>query len=258
MGNMLLSALLTPEQLEQARTLFALTVAPRVVLLELALLREAIALSGPAGIAARYLAPEERERFLAFTYEKRRAEWLGGRLTAKAAAQGFGPLPSGEVEWQRWRIRQNPQGKPFIHSAPPLRGRDPAISISHSGGLAVAMAVDSTACGIDLQKITPALERVRERFATGEELALIGQAPGLERCSSLARLALLWTAKEAYRKAKERTPLLGFLEMRLRGIEASGGPGFILKFAGPKGEITGPQAYVSLHPGFACALTVLT
>ncbi len=255
--------LLTPAQLARCRALLALEEAPCVIQVELGPLQAALVDSGPRALAERYLGAEERERFLAFSYPKRQAEWLGGRLAAKEAAHRFmAPASTADPNWRQWPIQQNQQGKPFIQGALPPGRKNPAISISHSGGLAVAMATGSGSCGIDLQIITPSLHKVRERFASVAELALLEEPEGLRGLEPLARLGLLWTAKEAYRKAKERTPLLGFLEMRLQRVEGKRETGFAFEFddndAHPlPHNNSGPQAHATLHDRFACAITVL-
>lgn len=260
---MLATDFLTSAQLARCRAIFALAAGPRVMAVALAPLRALLAEAAPASVAARYLGLAEGERFLSFSSPQRQAEWLGGRLAAKAAAQCFSPLPfaSGEA-WRRWQISQNPQGKPYIHGALPEGASDPAISISHGGGLAVAMATASGACGIDLQALTPTLERVRPRFAAAAELAILAQAPGLAPLTLPERLLLLWTAKEACRKAKVRVPLLGFLEMRLRRVGGTRDLGFVVELeegaaAPPGASNKALQAYVTFHDHFACAITVL-
>lgn len=261
---MLPTALLNADQLEHCRRILALAVAPSLTQMALAPLQEAIGEDGPQAVAARYLGAGERERFLSFGYAKRQAEWLGGRLAAKAAAQRWcaPTVAVPERGWGQWEIYQNRQGKPFITGVRPAGASNPAISISHSDGLAVAMATGSGSCGIDLQKITPTLAKVRERFATEEELAVLHQAECLSGVAPLAKLALLWSAKEALRKAKERTPLLGFLEMRLWRLHGERELGLALEFA-EAARSAPPEApdkisvYTTFHNRFACAITVV-
>ena len=159
------------------------------------------------------LAADELATLRSFTLPKRREQWRAGRICAKQAIarylqRHFPALPCPDA--RDIRIGNRPSGRPFIDTAnPALAGLD--LSISHSGGFAAAL-VSATACGIDIQEDAPALERVSERFCRGEERDLLPCLPG---SGAMQRLNLIWTAKEAARKAARDARMPGFLELAL-------------------------------------------
>lgn len=160
-----------------------------------------------------YLTREEQEQLARFALAKRRTEWLGGRLAAKAAvAEGLGLCSE---QWREIAIAAAENGRPFA-GLPSLGRSAPDISISHSGHAAMAMAA-SVACGLDVQQISKNIVRIARRFATAEEEEMLPTA--LEPTN---RLTLLWSGKEAIRKMVAVHPLLGFLEMKLQNLAGSG------------------------------------
>ena len=157
------------------------------------------------------LAASEWAALAAFSLPKRRAQWYTGRLCAKRAIARYLrehlpqlPLPdSCDIA-----IGNLPSGRPYIESG--LTGLNELdLSISHSGDLAAAL-VSSAACGIDIQVDSPSLERVRERFCRDDERQALQELPGSD-CT--AGLNMLWTAKEAARKAAKDHRMPGFLEL---------------------------------------------
>lgn len=91
--------------------------------------------------AGNSLSPAEALRHAAFRMEKRRSEWLAGRVAAKAllAASGGKPLSAYEITTDRL-------GRPCCGGA--------LLSISHSGGWAMAAGKPGSAfLGADLEKI---------------------------------------------------------------------------------------------------------
>ncbi len=73
-------------------------------------------------------------------------------------------------------------GKPVTNSAM-------HVSISHCGNTVVMMKSE-VACGIDIERIHPRVEKVKHKFLNDEELLRIESAPTEE-------LVRYWTAKEA-------------------------------------------------------------
>ncbi|OGQ98571.1 MAG: hypothetical protein A2505_01855 [Deltaproteobacteria bacterium RIFOXYD12_FULL_55_16] len=168
-------------------------------------------------VASRYLNACEQEQWADFGLEKRRAEWLGGRMAAKWAAAGL--LGETAGDWHSLLIRSAEDGRPCL--ATETHALAPFISISHSGPLAAALAANLP-CGLDLQQPDPRLHTVRKRFTTPEEELL--HASLLPRSfTETERLTLLWAAKEAVRKMVRISPLLGLREIRL--LAGQGGQG---------------------------------
>ncbi|MDT8335853.1 MAG: hypothetical protein RQ753_09150, partial [Desulfurivibrionaceae bacterium] len=181
---------------------------------------------------AAYLAPRELATFQGFAYQKRKIEWLGGRLAAKQAVlQLFGREPAAEA-MREWVINADPYGKPFfippghkfrtsrraaqLSFIPPghkfrtsrqaaqlsfnfRSGGAPCLSISHSQGLAAAMVSAQMECGLDIQKVSAATVRVKEKFCLAAEEEIIASLDLPEPPSF--GLTLLWAGKEALRKA---------------------------------------------------------
>jgi 4'-phosphopantetheinyl transferase EntD len=159
------------------------------------------------------LSAGEQARLASFSLPKRRAQWHAGRICAKQAIAGylqrhFPGLPCPDL--RELVIANLPTGRPFIDSTiPALSGLD--LSISHSGGFAAAL-VSATACGIDIQEDTPTLDRVSDRFCREDERDLLRHLPGT---IGMERLNMVWTAKEAARKAATNDRMPGFLELAL-------------------------------------------
>jgi len=79
------------------------------------------------------------------------------------------------------------------------------------------MAVNKGECGLDLQKISEATIRVKDKFCrdTEEDVVKIN-LPDNDRVEVLS---LIWAAKEALRKALGGYPLTGFTAMQLSKVE---------------------------------------
>lgn len=172
-----------------------------------------------------FLTEQERQKFFSFNLLKRRHEWLGGRLAAKQAAlKMLGAAPDG---WLEIEIVNDAQGKPFLAKAGQALAC-PHISISHSHGLAVAVAAMHP-CGIDVQRIVPGILKIRDRFADQAELALLSSATCTQGLGEMAQLTLLWAAKEAVRKMITAEPLLWFTELQVAGVKNLPGDNLLLQ-----------------------------
>ncbi len=201
------------------RRLLAISHDMTYILLNLRKLQEQIREIGEKKILAQYLSGPEQTYWDRLTSDKRKREWIGGRLAAKYGAarllaHGGTVLSSAELT-----VIPDKNGRPFLAAATPGIAL-PDISISHSGRLAAAMAVSKGICGIDIQKNTDRVVKVRERFCTpDEEYILKSYFKGAEVKETLY-LTRLWAAKETLRKAANLNSLPGFLELELTGIDA--------------------------------------
>jgi phosphopantetheinyl transferase len=213
-------------------------------------LRAALATGGWA--AAQSLSPAELARYDGYTFEKRRLEWLGGRLAAKQAAATLrkGSRPGD------WPVENDADGRPFYH---PPRESDqvPALSISHSHTLAAALAVAGHPCGFDLQKVSDTVVRVREKFSRLSELELL-HAAGIGPDREAALLTLLWAAKEALRKGLGGQPLPGFMAMRLARIEPVADRAWLFALRVEADRAAEHLVAIWWLDDFAAALTVIT
>ncbi|HHO49183.1 MAG TPA: 4'-phosphopantetheinyl transferase superfamily protein [Desulfobacteraceae bacterium] len=177
------------------------------------------------------LSPAEQKRFAAYTYPKRRKEWLGGRLACKSCVlELLGLTPSADL-FAAVSIVPAASGAPLVSASPALGRPLPSVSISHSGRYAAAMAAAGGACGVDIQRVTARTLTVADRFAeAGERLLLRSAAPGWDEAR---RLTLLWTAKEALKKSLPPGRPGFFRDLILRAVRC--GPGISLNFSGPRG-----------------------
>ncbi len=182
---------------------------------QLALLEEEIKEAGQETTMEKYLHSEERKRFESFTTGKRRLEWLGGRIAAKHAAGSLISGFTGTVPWLEFIVSANARGKPALTIAKDREAAFiPEISISHSGGRALAMAAKRP-CGVDIQQSTASVLKVANRFSSNDERSLLANCyPGAAN-AEIGRLTLLWSAKEAIRKMVAIQPLIGFMELKL-------------------------------------------
>jgi len=156
------------------------------------------------GLAHLVLSRSERETWRAMRgAEKRRIEWLLGRIAAKDAVRLFlrhrhrlSVFPA-DVE-----ITVDSRGRPGVEG-PWLRevGAAPAVSLSHSRGIAVAIACSDRSgggVGVDVERLRvtdPGFESVA---FTDDERRLLGGVGDERRDEWRLRL---WCAKEAVAKA---------------------------------------------------------
>ena len=159
-----------------------------------------------------WLTDEEKIQFSRYSFEKRRSEWLSGRICAKQSVLFLSRANNTPpVHPHDFSIKATGNGRPFIHFTSPVKGLQPIeISISHSHGKAVGIASDEY-CGVDVQRLNNTLFKVRERFCTDVEMAVLDEIPADE----LVHLGLLWVAKEALRKCLSGIRLAGFNELQL-------------------------------------------
>ncbi|MBI5557458.1 MAG: 4'-phosphopantetheinyl transferase superfamily protein [Deltaproteobacteria bacterium] len=179
-------------------------------------------------IVSFYLCAEEREQFFSFRYEKRKTEWLSGRIAAKCAAiqlENNEPRTFWEKnKWHAVRITSDRLGKPYVSVIGHGQlAHSPQISISHSKELAIGLAALEN-CGVDIQKITPAIERVENRFVALEEHHILAEV--IELYGRQTALTLLWSAKEAVKKAAAGPGIPGFMGIRLCSLQKQDG-GFL-------------------------------
>ncbi|MBU0484562.1 MAG: 4'-phosphopantetheinyl transferase superfamily protein [Proteobacteria bacterium] len=192
---------------------------PSLVFLSLDRLKEMIEISGDQTFTEHFLAPDEVKHYTTFHYPKRKIEWLAGRIAAKQAAVYLLTAASHQeaiIAPKGILIRPDKNGRPYLTLADKNADQPcPDISITHSKGLAAAMAVQGSNCGIDLQQISEAVVRVQDRFASDAEYELIARHLEFSSEKKADGLTLLWSAKEALRKGIGGHPLTGFLQMEL-------------------------------------------
>jgi phosphopantetheinyl transferase len=166
-------------------------------------------------LAAFWLTDEERQQLNRYTFEKRRSEWFLGRICAKQSVIDL--LGSSQAEPllpQDISIEVSVSGRPYL-GLPKIYGASgvPDISISHSHDKVIAIA-GNCGCGVDIQLLTDTLYKVKDRFSSEAELALLASTSE----DDLVQLGMLWVAKEAIRKWGSDPHPTGFLDMQLESI----------------------------------------
>jgi 4'-phosphopantetheinyl transferase EntD len=128
----------------------------------------------------------------------RRAEHVAGRVAARVALEAL----VGAEAAARAVVGRGEDGAPELSGLPDA----PSVSISHTGGAAVAVAAHATCLGIDVCEYAKAMRvrRVVVRFVVPEETALAERG-------GVARWIALWALKEAGAKAVRRGLLGGGL-----------------------------------------------
>jgi 4'-phosphopantetheinyl transferase len=125
-----------------------------------------------------HLTPSDEIIYNRMKNENRKKQWLSYRILLQHFS-GKQPL----------EIQYNEFGKPFIKNRVHQN-----FSASHSRSYAAVISGTSPWVGIDIEKISPRLLRVRERFLSKKELDEFGTPVNLEK------LCIFWCAKEALYK----------------------------------------------------------
>lgn len=167
--------------------------------------------------AAQVLSEAEQEFFQQLRHPKRRREWLGGRIAAKAALLNLPEAADFEQEARRLTVLPDVQGRPRVSG-----GADGlTLSITHSGRYAAALAGQGRYCGIDLQVMSAKLPLLTKYFATAAELELLAKRLP-ELGGEIVALTLLWAAKEAIKKSLTQEQPGMFAGIAVTEIAATG------------------------------------
>ncbi len=129
---------------------------------------------------------DENKYYEKFLVENRKKQWLSSRLLIKEI------YPQGGI------VIYNEDGKPFFQDV------KAHLSVSHSYDYASAIISDSKNVGIDIEKASERLIRVKDRFLSDKELQSI------DKRQELRSLCTYWCAKEALYK------LYGFRKLDFR------------------------------------------
>lgn len=170
----------------------------------------------PRGDAERWLCEEERDRFRSFKVEKRREDWLIGRVNAKALVADAVQYRYGvRLGGDGIHIARQPSGAPAVQLAatgtPGVPPRPPiSISNSHSNAHALCALTWTDgfenqapliAVGTDLEWVEPRSEGFIRDFLTPPEREWCRAAEGKTRDE---RANLVWSAKESVLKVVQR------------------------------------------------------
>lgn len=172
------------------------------------------------GHSGGWLSPEEEEIFQAFTMQKRKNEWLAGRVCTKVAVRDFLSITNINLPCNQIIIDNAASGRPrvVLPGHKNFEGKFD-LSISHSARYAIALIAGAT-CGIDIQEARQTLVRIKEKFCLPEEEVLLTKT--LRKKDNIAHLTLLWSVKEAVRKAFSNDFVPEFLKLKVVKIETAG------------------------------------
>jgi len=147
-------------------------------------------------ISARNLLPRERlKKIEKIKQKKSQYQSVSAGLLLEYALQEKG------LTGRELTFLVNKDGKPYIAECPDFH-----YSLSHSGEF-VALAIEATPVGIDIEGLRAGYQKLANRFFSEEEIAF------LQNNWSDSLFTKLWTRKESYLKATGygmRMPLEGF------------------------------------------------
>jgi phosphopantetheinyl transferase len=172
--------------------------------------------NGAERLTTRILSQAEQQYFKRFSYMKRRREWLGGRLAAKAVLLFQQESGQQETAMGQLTILPDSHGRPVVDRGSLGAGTVPAISISHSNRFAVALTAPGQACGVDLQESSPKLPGLIDRFTSAQEMKLVADV----QADELTGLTMLWSAKEAVKKSILHDQPSVFSRIRVEQVKA--------------------------------------
>jgi 4'-phosphopantetheinyl transferase len=142
------------------------------------------------------LAPEDVEHASRFRAERDRDVAFASRVVQRLALS----LATGdEVAPAAWRFAAADNGRPVLHS-PPEAWSGLRFSAANTVGLVGCAVRPSGSVGLDLERRRDSLPaELVDRCLSGRERA---ELLGLSECERPERFMRLWTAKEAYLKAR--------------------------------------------------------
>jgi 4'-phosphopantetheinyl transferase len=142
-----------------------------------------------------FLAEPEKKRLSELRFQKRRADWLRGRWTAKNLLLLADPSCS-SLPIQAIQVANEPEGAPYllINGGQRYSG---ILSISHCGPYALCALSDSR-MGCDLEHIERRSDIFIEDFFTRAEVQIMRESPEPLH-TTLANL--IWSMKEAVLKS---------------------------------------------------------
>lgn len=143
------------------------------------------------------LGESEKAYYQTLRFNKRRVEWLAGRLALKKLLRAVEP-DFAQYKEQQLEILKAENGAPYL-CIDGERLQNHSISISHSNGfLLCAYSPEESHLGMDLERIEPRPQPFVQDFFTPAEVRLVELCPPQEA----AQLAtLIWSAKESILKA---------------------------------------------------------
>lgn len=123
------------------------------------------------------LSPDEKALYQTFRTDTRRRQWLAYRRLIREI-----------ISPQQFPVHYDQTSKPY------LAGSDWHISVTHTDDFAGVIISHYMKVGIDMERVRPRIDRVKDKFLSETELSAIPSDKYLES------LTLAWCAKEAIYK----------------------------------------------------------
>lgn len=147
------------------------------------------------------LSSEDKALIDGFGSEKKKLEWLSGRLCLKHLCVSMG------IDYQG--LRKNTTGKPY------LRNSSAEISLTHSHPYVAAIIDLKTDVGIDLEQPKEKLIRLAHKFLNAEEMKTAGD--------DIKALCIYWCAKETlYKICDQRISFKDHMSIEINGLAHKG------------------------------------
>lgn len=164
------------------------------------------------------LSAEEHARYVGLKCEKRGWEWLSGRLAVKAAVNKY--FNNGLPGLSAVIVYNLPNGSPaVVFNGIDTDAAVPRVSISHSGDVALALALQDPKTAIDVQRIDPSILEIADAFCSRDESDMLVQTGMFDREFSMT---VVWSVKEAARKAAG-VELCSMKELEIKKIQRQEG-----------------------------------
>nr|WP_231116781.1 4'-phosphopantetheinyl transferase superfamily protein [Paenibacillus polymyxa] len=167
-----------------------------------------------ASLDSEMFHPEECSYFESLLFQRRKANFMLGRLSAKQAAS----VLLSEPNLRNISVETGVFGQPLLRAtaAPGYQ-----VSIAHCDNIGTAVVFpEAHPMGIDIEKINPGRIKTMESLLTMEERERIAAVRGIEEYSVLVTVS--WTVKEAISKILRTgftasSQVLEINEIRLQG-----------------------------------------
>ena len=137
----------------------------------------------------------DEEQYIKFKNSRRKKEWLAVRYLLKK-------LCKDDIS-----IKYNSDGKPFLSN-----GKN--ISISHSGNYIGIIVSDIENIGLDIEKISNKLDKIKHKFLNQFELDLVSKSK-----NPVETLAMFWCAKEAMYKLYSKKNLIFDEQLLINSVD---------------------------------------
>ncbi len=207
----------------------------------------------------RFLNGNEQQKLQKYKLDKRRSEYLTGRICGKISVINFFKTCfQYTIEMEQIEIINSKHGRPSLSIQPAPPYPVPDISISHSKEYVMAIT-SRRYCGVDIQKQKDSLYRVKEKYCLKGEQTILQRAFVAD--NELSQLAILWSAKEAIQKCLSGETMPYFTEIILQEYKRATDDSAVLTFALQDERTKQWPEYITVVAGifrdYALAITTL-